>query len=135
MNKEFFGTKEYVGVEDTGNKTPSGVAIIKVLFEDGTSQVTTQTVFDLIKASVAVDLTQQRELLIIPLVQKIFSLMTDFNVKNDDVQVLFDRLINTYNTTLNHATNYLFNVEHIGNLGMLRINEVNERAESDKKQA
>lgn len=132
--KQFFGRQEYVGIEDTGKKTPSGVPIIKVLFVDGTSRVTTQTVFDIVKSSVAVDFTQERELLLLPLVQRFFSLMTDFDVKNDDVQVLMDRIINTYNTTLNHATHYLFDVRSIGDLTMLKINEVNDKAEAAKKQ-
>ncbi len=133
VKKQFFGTKEYIGVEDTGNKTPSGVTIVKVLFLDGTSTVTTQKVLDIVKASVPVDLTQERELVLLPLVQQIFSLMTDFNVKNDDVQVLYDRIINTYNTTLNHATFHLLGVDHVGNLTMLRINEINAQAEASKK--
>ena len=131
--KQFFGMKEYVGVEDTGKKTPNGIAIIKVLFVDGTSETTTQ-VFDIVKASVPVDATSRRALTSVPLIQQIFCLFSDFNLSNDDVGYVNDQVINTYNTTLANAQNHLFGVQHVGNLGMLRINEVNEQAEASKKQ-
>lgn len=132
-DKQFFKMKEFVGVEDTGNKTPNGVAILKVLFEDGTSEVTTQVVFDLFKSSVEVTPTMQRDLITVPLVQRIFSLMTDYNVIQDDVNHIVDAIANTYNKTFEHAANYLFKTEHTGYIPMLRINEINNEAEAAKK--
>lgn len=132
--KKYFGSKDYVGVEDTGLKTPSGVPIIKVLFADGTSEVTTQALFELLSGDVQLDFTQIRDLTIAVIIPKIFSILTDYNLKRDDVNTVADGIVNTYNATFDHALAHTMGVKNVGHIPLLTINKINDESRKETKE-
>jgi len=132
--KKYFGSKDYIGVEETGASTPNGVPILKVLFADGTSEVTTKVLFDLLNGDVALDATQIRSLTVFSIVPKIFSLLTDYNLKRDDINTVADGIVNTYNTTFDHAIAYLMGVKDVGHAPLLTINNINAKSQEATKE-
>lgn len=133
--KNYFGMKPYTAITDTGRKTASGSAILEVLFEDGTSVFTTEKFFSLVKSEVPLDATAFRDLLYPKLIPEIYTVLSDWNIAFVDVPQILEKIKATIETTVNNAVNFSVGVNMWGDFDLLKVNEINAKAEAAKNPA
>lgn len=123
-NKKFFGTREVIGVEDTGLTTPLGNKIIKAIYADGTTESMPEKVYNLAVSEVEVDATNMRELIIKPLAGEILALMAEYDLKLDDLEPVIQLVTISLNDNLRRADNKLWAVAESGHRRMLQIDSI-----------
>jgi hypothetical protein len=130
--QKYFGMKAIAAVADTGDKTKTGSPVLKVLYEDGTSLLTTEKFLNLVQSEVPLDATAFRNLLFPAVIKDIFVVFTEYNLRHEDMTSLLTKLAKTWDDTLNHAVNYKMGVTDMDQLDMLVINKLNDQAEAEK---
>lgn len=133
--KLYFGMKPYMAVADTGRKTPTGTTIVQILYDDGTSVITTDQFFNLVKSEVPLDATSFRNLLLPEIMKRVFAVFTDLNVRQEDIDSIMAKMVSTWNETFNHAVNFKMGVSNMSDIDMVTINDLNNESESQKKLA
>ena len=122
--KPFVGKKEIVTIEDTGSKTPLGGNIVKVSFDDGTQEILTEKILNLIRTEAEVDETELRRLRVTPIAQEVLILMRESNTKVSEVEFLFQIIATSIDENFTKATNQLWNVEFAGDRTFLQADEI-----------
>lgn len=127
--------KPYTAVADTGRKTPSGVPILKILYEDGTAVLTTEKLFKLVRSEVPLDSNQWRDLIYPSIMPAMFGILSDYNIAYDDVEIFLNKFAQTVKNTADSAINRSLGIKGSYDFDMIKINEINDQAESEKTAA
>lgn len=75
----------YIGLkkvkETTDEVSPEGVNTVHVVYEDGSIEVLSKLMFDVVSSEVAVDLTQLRDKRVKPVVSAVLQVIRDWGIK------------------------------------------------------
>jgi hypothetical protein len=92
MKKKYIGLKPIKEVKD-GGKTPNGVEVVEVFYEDNTREVFSKLMYDKIVSEESCDLTQLREKRITPIVEQVLLVMRNWGIKVSELPY-FSSLLN-----------------------------------------
>lgn len=90
---KYIGIKQVKEAIETGEKTPSGVPLLKVLYEDGSFEVLSKIMYDEIAADESYDLTELRDRRVRPIVATTLVVFREWGIKVSEL-AYFSALLN-----------------------------------------
>jgi hypothetical protein len=102
--KQYIVNKQIKSLELSDEKTYLDNEMYLIRFYDGTEQLLSKEVIKNIADKKSYDLTQLRDKMVFPLVQKILAIITEANLKIEDINYLQERTSMTINENLKKAT-------------------------------
>lgn len=85
MSKQYIGKKKVREIKETTEKTPGGIDIKQVFFEDESVEYISSIMLDKIVTDQQVDDTKLRDLRVIPVVDMILSVMREWGIKTGEL--------------------------------------------------
>jgi len=89
----FIGEKKIKSTEETKETTPGGIPLIRVLYEDGTTEYLSKKMHDEIVSKKATGLSELRDMRVRPLVAEVLALTREWGLKIGETPY-FGQLLN-----------------------------------------
>lgn len=105
---QFIGDKKIKQTKDTNEKTPGGVEILQVEYEDGLSERFSKLMYDQVVSEESCDLSQLREKRVKYVVSSVLALLREYGVRVGDTPYLSVLLNQSLNFNVEEATKELW---------------------------
>lgn len=135
MKKEFIGKKLIKSVETTTDKTPGGMEILKVTFQDDTVEQFSKVMFDKVIASERCDDTQLRDKRVKAVVEMMLIVLREWGIKVGELP-LMSALINqslNYNNDqalISLVSKYMPRPNSLDDIDLLTVDRILKDAKS-----
>ena len=121
----FLGDKVVGNVIILGDvKTPSGLEMVKVVFEDGNFEIMPKKRFEMIVTDEVGDLTAIRNKIRTQIGSTMFSLLHEYGIKVGEVDSVLDEIAQLVNNGVTKALNQVLGVEDKLDITLININEI-----------
>ncbi len=131
--EQYIGEKKVLAVEKLEKKTPSGSAMVKVLFDENPAEEMPEKRFEIIKSSEKSDATTVQIKFRQTAASIIFGMMGEFGIKYGEVNGVIDMVASLVNEASNKATNILFDVDYPEDRTLIQINDILAKFNDSKK--
>ena len=108
MSKQFIGSKRIKEIRTVSDKTPSGVEVNEVEFENGEVEWFSSLMLKQIITDQKIDDTQLREKRVVPVVQMILAVLRDWGIKTGETPYFSALLNQSLNANIEEATKELW---------------------------
>jgi len=88
MKRKFIGPKKVKSIKETGEKTPGGLDILEVQFEDFSTEHFSKPMFDNVASETVCDESQLREKRVKPVVEMVLAVVRDYGIKVGELQYM-----------------------------------------------
>lgn len=120
----YVGARKVLGVTELEKKTPAGSPMVHVVYEDGTTQDTTLTRYNLIKSTEATDATAVGQKIRKTVGAMMYSLLHEYDSTLAEANPIMDEVAALINAGSAKATNILFGVEFPDDRTLIQINDI-----------
>lgn len=125
MEEKYIGARKVIGISVINDKaTPLKNEIIKVTYEDGTSEEMPKKRYDVVGIDTISDATSAGELIRKEVGSYIYAVMHEYGIKYGEIDAILDQVTLLVNNATDKATNILFGVEHPSERTLLCINDI-----------
>lgn len=129
MQQQYFIGRRAVGnVVDTGRKTPMGGIMLKVLFEDGSSEYMPEKRFNITKTTEPVDASHVRGMLVTYASKEIgsaaYSMLLEYGCRLSEVEVVLNQAVALTNAGSAKVDNILWGVDYADEKTLNQINDI-----------
>lgn len=124
MIKQFIGDNEVIGIVEIDRKTPSGAAMISVMYEGGIAEEMPQRRFDLLKTEKKTDASAVIKIIRKHLASLFYGTMMEFGTKHGEINGIMEDFASLVDCATEKATNILYGVEYPDQRNMLDINDI-----------
>lgn len=121
--KKYIVGKKIRSLELSDKKTYLGNEIYLIRFDDGTEQTLSKEVIKNIADKKSYDLNQLRDKMIFPIIEKILGILTEADLKIEDMNYLQDRLSASINENLKKANTIIWEKELVDRT-MMDLNNI-----------
>lgn len=121
--EKYIGPKKVMGISEVEEKTPLKNEMIKVLFEDGTSQVMPKVRYELITTDTPSDLTTVQNKIRARVSAMLYSTLHEYGVLMGEVNGISDAMFDLVNNGYEKAREIKFGFEHL-ELPLIEINNI-----------
>ena len=121
--ENYIGDKKVMTVAETEFKTPGKADIVKVYFEDGTSEVMPKMRFEMIKKTEVTSASEFQKTINDKVGSYIFSMLHEFGIKMGEVESILNSTSDYVNGAYLKARNIKWGIEHEV-LPLLDVNNV-----------
>lgn len=111
MQEQYIADKKILGVTESEIKTPGGVNMIKVLFEDNTFEVMPRMRFEIVVSDKMSDATTVQNSIKDAVGKSLFLVMHEYGVKTGEIDGVLDQCTEFVNNGLKKASDILFGFE------------------------
>lgn len=122
--EKYYADKKILGVtvlEDV--KTPSGADIVKIIFEDGSEQITSKARYDLIVTDEISDLSTAQQKLNARVGSLLFSTLHEYDIKLGEVNAVSDSMVQLVEAGHSKAASYLWGASYL-DIPLLSVNKI-----------
>ncbi len=125
MEEKYIGARKVIGISVVdGKSTPLKNEIIKVTYEDGTSEEMSKKRYDIIATDTVSDATSAGDLIRKEVGSYIYAVMHEYGIKYGEIDAILDQVTLLVNNATEKATNILYGVEHPSERTLLCINDI-----------
>jgi len=103
MKKQYIGKKQVSSVEETLEKTPGGIEIVKVSYYDGTKEHLSKLMFDKTISNEICDETALRDKRVFPVVEMLAVVLREWGIKIGELQYISILLNNSLQNNSDQA--------------------------------
>lgn len=111
MQEQYIADKKILGVTESEIKTPGGVNMIKVLFEDNTFEVMPRMRFEIVVSDKMSDATTVQNSIKDAVGKSLFLVMHEYGIKTGEIDGVLDQCTEFVNNGLKKASDILFGFE------------------------
>ena len=122
---QFLGDKQIKFVEEA-KPSKSGVELVTVIFNDESREQYSKLMLEQegVVTSQIQDLTQFRDMRVLPAVKDILKILRDYNVRIDEVDYLMQKAFTSINMNLQEAECKFWGVQRLGQQTLIQVDDV-----------
>lgn len=109
--EQFIADKKVLGVTESELKTPGGINMIKVLFEDNTFEIMPKMRFEIVVSDKISDATTVQNSIKDAVGKSLFLVMHEYGIKTGEIDGVLDQCTEFVNNGLKKASDILFGFE------------------------
>jgi len=104
----YIGSKQIKTTENTGEFTPGNIELVRVIFEDGTSELFSDLMYQKIVSESACDASELREKRVVPVVSVLLAVLREWGIKLSELSYMSALLNQSLDANQKEAINLLW---------------------------